>query len=61
MQRDAVAEHAHHVVAVEPETDGEGGAAVGEDPDGDRGLGGDCVGGPDEVDGGQGSDGAEVR
>lgn len=61
MERDAVAELAHHVVAVEPETDGEGGAAVGEDPD--RDVGGLLelifAGDPDGVDGGEGPDGAE--
>lgn len=60
VQRDAVAELAHHVVAVEPETDGDGGAAVGEDPDRDVGLLVDLVGAlPDDVDGGEGADGAE--
>ena len=58
VQRDAVAELAHHVVAVEPETDGDGGAAVGEDPDGDVGGLLDLVGAlPDDVDGGEGADG----
>jgi hypothetical protein len=40
VQRDLVAQRAHDVVAVGPETDDNAGAAEGEDPEGD----GDFVG-----------------
>lgn len=60
MQGDAVTELAHHVVAVEPETDGDGGAAVGEHPDGHCGglLELVLAAVPDGEDGGEGADGA---
>jgi hypothetical protein len=51
---------AHHVVAVEGETEGNACAAEDENPDGDGGLGGDLSGGPDEVDGCQGTGGAII-
>lgn len=62
MESDAVTELAHHVVAVEPETDGDGGTTVGEDPDGDGGgLGEDLLSAvPDGEDGGEGADGAGI-
>jgi len=59
VESDAVTELAHDVVAVEPETQGESDTAIGENPDGDGGLGGDLVGLPDEEYGGERADGAE--
>ena len=60
VQGDAVTELAHHVVAVEPETDRDSGTTVCESPDGHGGLSGHLVGGPDEVDGGERADSAGV-
>lgn len=53
VQRDAVAQVAHEVVAVRPETDGDGGTSEHQDPDGHGRVLAGGVGLPDVVDGGQ--------
>ena len=57
MESNAVTEHAHEVVAVEPEADGESRSSVRENPDWDCGLGRGNVGLPDGEDGGEWTDG----
>jgi hypothetical protein len=57
VQGDLVTERTHDVVAVCPETDDNGGATEGENPEGNRDFAGYFAGGPDEVDGGIGANG----
>ena len=57
MQGDLVAERAHNVVTVRPETDDNTGTTKGENPSGDRNLGADLTSLPDKVDGSVGTDG----
>lgn len=57
MQREAIPQVAHDVVAVGPEADDEGPGAVAEDPNGHGRFGLDGARVPDEVDCGEGADG----
>lgn len=56
MKSNAVTQHAHEVVSVEPETDSQGSSSVGENPDLDFGLGRGNVCLPDGEDSGERAD-----
>lgn len=58
MQGQAVTQVAHDVITICPETDDKGDSTEAERPDGNWRLGRELAGGPDEVDGGEGTDGA---
>jgi hypothetical protein len=57
VESEAVSKIAHDVVSVCPETDDEGSTSIAENPDWNRGLRRELAGVPDEVDGGERTDG----